>query len=301
MSPLNTITAILEHAAGKKVDRLDRTLIIAHVLDKNRSFVIAHPEFPVSQKLSDRILHFFTLRANGMPLAYILGVKEFYGRQFTVTPDTLIPRPETETMIDAVCNFYTTGKFSSSPLCFIDVGTGSGAIIITLARELRISCDHIFIATDISATAMRVARHNMRTHAVSDMIATFTCDLLEHKGIHQKLSKNDPSHIFICANLPYVDSSLQKTLPKEAASQGLIYEPPSALWSSDDGLAHYKRLITQTIDHKKNNPRVHLTSFYEIDPAQNAPLSRFIFEHSSGTVRTHDDLTQRPRIMEWTL
>ena len=201
------------------IQRLDSELIMAHILGKERSFLHAHPEYEFSETELAQIRAATERRASGEPLAYILGYKEFYGRIFEVTKDTLIPRPETEDLI--------TEAVALRPKSVLDVGTGSGCIAITLSKELpSVSIS----AIDISKEALVVAQENAQKHHAQ--IAFMQSDLLSNLHKEQKYD-------LIIANLPYVDKNWT-WLGAE-----LSFEPESALFAEDGGLELIKKIILQ--------------------------------------------------------
>ena len=194
-----------------------------------------------------------------LPKAYKLGRQNFYGRDFLVTPDVLIPRPETEQIIDAVLNLagkpYLPGvkpgknQLPESPV-ILDVGTGSGCIAITLKKELP---NAQVYATDISESALKVAQKNAQNHGVSIHF------IISHLLDNVKFTPNT-----IVANLPYVDETWD-WLDKEALS----HEPKTALYAEDHGLKLIKELITQSA--ARNIPHLIL----EADPCQHEQVINF--------------------------
>ncbi len=203
------------------IDRLDAELILVHFLHVNdRSYITAHPDerLPNTGVIDIQAKR----RASGEPLAYILGWREFYGRRFFVTHDTLIPRPETEAIIEMAIK--TKAKN------IVDIGTGSGCIAITLALEMPET--HIS-ATDISPAALKVAQKNAK-HLGAEIDFRIS-DLLD-------LYHPEPNSLII-ANLPYVDPNWDWIEPRS-----LNYEPALALYAKDHGLALIKRLIKQCPD-----------------------------------------------------
>ncbi len=203
------------------VNRLDSELIVADALKKDRIFVHAHPEYELTEVELAKIRQNTARRAQHEPLAYILGHKEFYGRDFKVTQDTLIPRPETEALIDVAKTL--------KPHKILDVGTGSGCIAITLAKELP---QTEVEALDISPAALQIAQENAEKHSVT--VKFFQSDLLESAASDYDL---------IVANLPYVDPNWGWLSPE------LAFEPQTALFAADGGLALIKKLILQAPAH----------------------------------------------------
>lgn len=302
MSQIKTIATFQQlHNADLSIDY---DLIIAHVLMKERAFVLAHPEQILTQKQQEQISSRIKRRETGEPLAYILGTKEFYGYDFSVTRDTLIPRPETELIIDLILGNNTTKVAPAQEKYFIDIGTGSGNIIITLAKQLvtgqQKTDNDQFIATDISPRALMIAKKNAQTHNVDKNISFFEGDLL--RPIREKLSLiGRTSSVTVIANLPYVDTAIKETLLSRDESQGLAYEPAEALWSQEYGLAHYKELLLQTKELTKHS-RFPLTNYYEINPDQKEALQDEILAHfPTATITFHKDLANKWRICQWSL
>lgn len=212
-----TICEWLKNAA-EKIDRLDAELILTHFLQaSDRSYLTAHSDDELADTAA--IDTYVSRRAQGEPLAYILGYREFYGRRFFVTPDVLIPRPETETIIDIAKEI--------KPERILDVGTGSGCIAITLALELP---DAQIDAVDISDDALRIAQKNAAHHGVK---VTF------HKSNLLENYRPEPNTLII-ANLPYVDAAWDWLDHKT-----LDYEPKLALYAENRGLELIYKLIDQ--------------------------------------------------------
>ncbi len=216
---LTRATAALMGLSGSP--RLDAQLILGHVLDRPREYLIAHSELPLSELDVQTFDKLLTLRTKGMPLAYILGRRAFFDRDFLVTPHVLIPRPETEHIVEAALE-WSKGRDS---LRIVDVGTGSGAIAVTVAAH--VAPGTMVMATDISAAALVVARENAaglpNLHYVQG-------DLL--------LPLRGPLDV-ICANLPYIATGDVPLL--EVAK----FEPRVALDGGYDGLRQIRRLLDQ--------------------------------------------------------
>jgi release factor glutamine methyltransferase len=169
-------------------------------------------------------------------LQYIVGHQAFFGLEFEVTPDVLIPRPETELIVEETLRL---AAHLTAPT-IIDVGTGSGCLAVTLARELE---DARVIATDISAAALHVARRNAERNGVAPRLAFIECDLLS--GIWRKAD-------FIVSNPPYIAEHEMPTLQREVRD----WEPRLALTDGGDGLQFYRRLLAEAPSHL--NPGGHL-------------------------------------------
>lgn len=201
------------------VPRLTAEVLLGHALRRERAYLFAHPECALTQLEWIHYGRYLHQRMQGMPTQYITQIQEFYGRAFRVTPDVLIPRPETEHLVEAAI-----------PLCsghVVDVGCGSGAIAITLALET----GAVVASTDISFTALQVAQQNATYLGASvDFIA---CDLLSALA--------DNSAHLVVSNPPYIRTGA--LLAREVRD----WEPASALFAGEDGLAVYRRLIPEAL------------------------------------------------------
>lgn len=204
---------------------LDAQLLIAEVLDVNRSHIIAHPEKVLTPTQAESIEALIARRETGEPIAYILGRRGFYDREFIVTPDVLIPRPETEHLIESALDFAQTHQ---GLLTAVDVGTGSGAIACTFKGN----CPSATVyATDISELALEVAQKNASMQAV---------DVIFKQGdLLQPMIDDAIKLDLIMANLPYIETDEMQVL---AVSQ---HEPHLALDGGADGLDLVRRLLTQ--------------------------------------------------------
>lgn len=208
--------------AAQSVNLLDAELILAHFLGVERTFLHAHPDSELSEEIAQKANLALERRQKHGPLAYITGVKDFYGRQFIVTPDVLIPRPETEALIEVAKGF--------KPAKILDVGTGSGCIAITLAKELP---NAQITGVDISEKALKIAHKNAQN--LQAKVEFCQSDLLNNL--------NNAKFNLIIANLPYVDPDWDWLSPE------LQFEPKTALYAADGGLELIKKLIRQAPEH----------------------------------------------------
>lgn len=299
----STISSLLSDIA---CDRADAEMLLAHLLDRDRAFVCAFEDHVVEPDKAQKFLDLHKRRADGEPLAYLTGTKEFYGRNLHVTPDTLIPRADTEPLVDrarVLANKHITSG-AKEPLIICDIGTGSGAIIITLAAELaNAHATHNcgFIATDISMDALTVAHTNARMLELDDQISFIHSDLLATFLTSEPLKRmlRLGAHMLICANLPYVDTDDRAHLLAQNESCGLAFEPELALWADDFGLALYERFFEQIAQIHTDAPKAHITALCEINPKQETALADRAHKHLP-TVRTrpHADLSGRTRFIE---
>lgn len=212
-----------------EVPELEAELLMAHVLKKDRVFVMAYPEFIVRPKEVIQFNKLVRARLAGWSSAVLLGIKEFYGLEFKVNKDVLVPRPETEILVDTILDYVK----SKPEAMVMDIGTGSGAIITALSNNLK-NKRHLFYASDKSNKALIVAKSNAKKYETE--IEFLNGDLL--KPYLPILKRTKPKHIVIAANLPYLK-------PEEMKESSIKKEPKSALLSGSDGLWHYKRLFYQ--------------------------------------------------------
>lgn len=291
-----TIQKILEQTAhdlqpssiqcAEDVDlrRLEAEVLLAHVLKKDRTWLHTHPEEKLPRQIIERYKKFCHRRQHHEPIAYILGSKDFYGRSFLVNRHTLIPRPETELIVDLVKGAAT--DLEQAPLVW-DVGTGSGAIALTLAQELP---DSEVIASDSSRKALFIARKNA-THQHAKNIHFVHGDLLNSNIKRILTSSSKP--IIISANLPYLPTEDKQKL----AADVVRYEPHEALFAGENGLELIRKLLEQL---KKSHIRFSAL-FLEFDPPQAKQLHALTTSlFPSASLKNHKDLAGRNRILSVT-
>ena len=215
------------HLANQDVEspQLDAELLLAHLLETNRSAILARPEQQLTPEQLTRYRNLVARRGNREPLAYILGYREFHGLEFIVDPRVLIPRPETELLVEHALKIASQMAY---PPRIADVGAGSGAIAVSLAVHLP-QCT--IYALDSSPGALEVVTENARRHGVAGRVHCLHSDLLA--------ALPGPVDI-ITANLPYVTTDEWQELPPEIRD----HEPRSALDGGPDGLALIERLLT---------------------------------------------------------
>ncbi len=211
-------------AAAPDSEPLDAPLLLAHVLGLTRAALLAHPDAALTSEQAAAFRALIVRRAAGEPVAYLTGTRAFYDRDLAVTPDVLIPRPETEHLVEQALA-WARGR---SALCIADVGTGSGAIAVTLAAHVP---DARVWAVDVSAAALDVARANAARQGVSDRVTCVQGDLLG-----PLIAANVQADL-IAANLPYV---ARPELDDLAVTR---WEPRLALDGGPDGLDLIRRLL----------------------------------------------------------
>ncbi|MEJ7753820.1 MAG: peptide chain release factor N(5)-glutamine methyltransferase [Candidatus Limnocylindrales bacterium] len=229
-------------AAGSESGRLDAELLLGHALDVERTTVMAHPEVAVTNVRRAAFDALVERRSRGEPVAYLRGIKEFYGLALSVDRRALIPRPETERLVELALEHVRgvlTGAprdADAAPLRIRNVGTGSGAIAIALAVSLArrgYAQAVTILATDRSAEALALALENAVAHGVADTVGFAKGDLL---GLEAAPVPTD----LVLANLPYIPTADVATLPLAAG-----FEPVEALDGGPDGMTLIRRLLAQ--------------------------------------------------------
>jgi release factor glutamine methyltransferase len=215
-------------ARGCDTPRLDAEVLLAYVAGQDRAWLYAHPEHILSSSQLSAYHSLIERRARREPVAYLTGSKECYGLEFLVTPDVLIPRPETERLIEIALEWLAT---SPAEGLIVDVGTGSGAIAVTLAANV---AHAQVVATDTSPAALSVTRHNAARHGVAARVHCIQADLLA--PLPEKLA-------LIVSNPPYLTPAELEAAAPEVAR----YEPRHALDGGPDGLAVLERLLAMAL------------------------------------------------------
>ena len=253
---------------------LDAQILLANTLEKPRAWVISHPEVELSFSENSRFQDGIDSLVEGIPLPYIIGKREFYGLEFIVTPDTLIPRPETELMVELALEWLGKHQGRRSAA---DVGTGSGCIAVAIAKN---SPDVSFIASDISLSALRIARKNSVQHGVNERINFLQADLM-----------SPISHQFdlICANLPYIPSQRLQTLKIHG------HEPDTALNGGKDGMDFISKLLVTSSTYTQPGALL----LIEIDSSQGRKVqstAKNLFPYAEISV--HTDLAHHDRLVK---
>ena len=279
--------------AGSESPRLDAEVLLGNVLGVDRSGLIAYPMAPLGSGQVQRFEWYVERRSKGEPVAYIRGIKEFYGVALMVDPRVLIPRPETETLvtlaIERIRHELTTTPrpTDSEPYLVWDVGTGSGAIPIAIAAELRRHRygDAVrFHLSDVSDDALDVAKLNAASQGVADLMSFAAGDLAEAGPTPNR------SADLLVANLPYIPSESMPELPV-----GISFEPATALDGGPDGLGLIRRLLLSLDEVVAQRGMVLL----EIGSDQGEAIESEMARTSPGWSSTvHADLSGRPRIVE---
>jgi release factor glutamine methyltransferase len=231
----HALSAAIERLASARVPspRLNAELLIMFTLDCDRAYLYAHPERELTADEIRRYDEALARRATGVPAQYITGHQEFWGMDLIVSPAVLIPRPETEHVVEAVLELVKSKiveRRASPPVRIVDVGTGSGAIAIALAKELPAAEIH---ATDISSEALEVARANAARHDLTSRVEFHQADLLS--------GFSPASFDFVVSNPPYVGDSEEESVQLEVRK----FEPRKAVFAGPAGVEVIERLIPQ--------------------------------------------------------
>jgi release factor glutamine methyltransferase len=251
----------------------DAELLLLHALQMSRVTLLAHPDHELTP--DQKILYENTIerRLHHEPIQYITGEQEFYGLTLSVTPAVLVPRPETEHLVEAVLKLLPVDR----PQKIADIGTGSGAIAIALATHLPLA---EITALDISTEALAVATSNAREHNVADRIRFIQSDLLS------SLSHEAATFDAIVSNPPYVPETDRETLHPQVRD----YEPSTALFAGESGLDIYRRLVPQARNALTPNGLLAL----EIGHGQQNAIASLL--HTWHKVSFINDLQQVPRV-----
>lgn len=230
---------------------LDAQVLLSHITGKSRTWLLTHPEFTLSPGQESALEHALEKLASGMPLPYVLGHWHFFGMEFTISEDVLIPRPETELLVETALEY--TRAHPKNEFQILDVGTGSGIIPVSLAVHIPHA---YFVAVDISAAALQISATNARQHGVDERIQFVQSDLL---------SGDIPPGRFdiICANLPYIPRETLETL------EVYQHEPTLALDGGADGLDLIRKLIEQLAELNQTDNLL----LFEIEQSQGRTAS----------------------------
>jgi release factor glutamine methyltransferase len=257
--------------AGVPSFTLSAELLLLHVATRDRTWLYSHPEENLPQEITDRFFALIARRAAGEPTQYLTGKQEFWGLEFEVRPDVLIPRPETEHVIEVALDRLALRELRAGRpqktigegLQIADIGTGSGCIAIALAKELPKA---EFVATDISRGALEVAGRNAVRHGVGKRIRFVQGDLLERSGEERMTSGETAAPLLfdlVVSNPPYIGRREEPTLAREVRD----HEPEIALFGGEEGYELYGELIAQAASNLKPGGLLVLELGHESLPA----------------------------------
>ena len=221
--------------------RLDAEVLLSHILRKPLTFLLAHDETKVGFWNLWKYKRMIEKRKRGVPVAYLTGHKEFFMLDFIVNRHVLVPRPDTEILVDCVISYLKSvyrnsrldraSSYDKRVTILLEVGTGSGCIPIAVCKNVK---GVKAIATDISRKALKVAKKNVKKHQLKSRITLVRSDLLKNVSF-QRLSGHE---VVVTANLPYIPTQFQ-------VSPELKYEPSISLFGGEDGVELYKKLVQQ--------------------------------------------------------
>ena len=275
---VSIVTALSE--AARKLDtnvsepRLDAGLLMSHVIGRDRAFLIAHPEAAITEPQLKQFEEFIARRAQGEPLQYITGHQEFFKLDFEVTPDVLIPRPETELIVEAALELADT----NAAFAFADLGTGSGCLAVSILHECRKARS---LAIDTSESALRNAQRNAERHRVANRLRLVQSDLFDAISVNETFD-------LIVSNPPYVSDDEMKTLQREVQR-----EPQSALAGGSDGLTLIRRLLLEAPGHLRRGGYL----VFEFGINQDAAIRDLVDGAVWKLIEIRNDLQQIPRTL----
>jgi len=272
--------------AGIKTPELDARILLNEAMKQESAFVYSHPDFLITNAQYSKFRRFVRRRKRGEPIAYIVGHKEFYGRDFIVNKNVLIPRPESEWLVEKGLAFLKKNRSCPDdrqtriinhggrrgPLSFpdrinkmniLDMGTGSGCLIISLVNELNKQFNDSkinrfsFYGTEINKRAIEVAKNNSKAHKINHLIRFYRSNLFSNPRIPRQ-------YYLIMANLPYVpyQSKIRNQKSEIRIKESIFFEPQEAIFAADKGMVIIKTFLNQA--------RTRLlptgTMFLELDP-----------------------------------
>ncbi len=261
--------------AGVPEERREAGSLLMHVLDRDRTYILGHAEDLLTDEQVEEFSESLEARAQGKPLQYITGRQEFFGIEFEVNPDVLIPRPETELLVEAALSIVSQNE--TPFIC--DVGTGSGCIAITLLHKLPRARG---IALDISAAALAVAERNANRHGVQERLSFVTSDCFAGLG-----PAFGQTFDLIVSNPPYVAERAVAGLQREVRD----FEPRVALTAGEDGLSVIRRLLVESGDYLKSGGCL----IFEMGFDQHDAVKELIDENVWKLLEIYDDLQGIPR------
>lgn len=264
-------TAAARLASASETAMLDAEVLLCHCLNKNRSFLRAWPEHHPSSAQTAQFQMLVEQRSQGKPIAYLTGQREFWSRNFKVSPDVLIPRPDTELLIELSLALLPADRPSKT----IDLGTGSGIIAITLAAERPLAD---IVASDLSAAALAIARYNAERLDAGNVrfIQSHWFDRIDETGFDLVLS-----------NPPYIPDS-----DPHLQEGDVRFEPDSALISAENGLQDIRLIAEQARQHLKDGGQLLIEHGYN----QQTDVQAIFTVLNYRQVTTHADLSGNPRV-----
>ncbi len=279
-------STIARLGAFSDTPQLDAQVLLAHIFEKPRTWLLAHINSALDNRRAARLERLVRRLERGEPLPYVLGHWEFFGLDFELTRDVLIPRPETELLVERAVAWLQAHRGESPnghDLMVADIGTGSGCIAVSLAKN--VPNTHV-LATDISAAALKVARRNARKFQVESQIDFLTCDILPR---HLRSMSGVRHFDLLVANLPYIPTQKLHGLPVYK------WEPALALDGGADGLAPFRKLFDLVPEWMAPGGRILL----EIESTRGAAVLSLAYDaFAAASYHLHQDLAGRDRLLE---
>ena len=277
MTVLESITLSTEYLQRKGIEspRINAELLLANILSCKRLNLYLLFDRPLTEEEMAKYRELLKRRSKFEPLQYIIGNVEFYGLEFNVNPSVLIPRPETELLVEAIIDIYK----DLGPVKILDIGTGSGNIAVALARNL----NNAFItANDISEEALKTAKENAAFNSVDNKIDFIQADFLKDE-------LNLLDFDVIVSNPPYISISDYETLRPELK----IYEPKSALTDSNSGYIFYEVISSRAYNILKQNGRL----FFEVGKDQYSEVNRIMITNNFQNITIKKDYQNIERVI----
>ncbi len=259
---------------GIRSAALDARLILEHILVRPHEYIIANDQVVINSDIATKFNLLINRRINFEPIAYILGYKEFYGKKFLIDKNVLIPRPDTEILIDAVLDQVNDGDLE-----ILELGAGSGCIIITLLLEFIRARG---IAIEISELAIDLLQKNINQHGLENRLQVIKSNWFTELAVNNKFD-------LIVTNPPYIDESEMTLMNDET----IKYEPSLALFAKEEGLFNYKIIAQNAKKYLFANGLIIVEIGYK-----QAMSVKDIFTNNGYTyIKTYQDLANRNRIM----
>ncbi|MDF1497075.1 MAG: peptide chain release factor N(5)-glutamine methyltransferase [Patescibacteria group bacterium] len=289
---MSTIKKLLSDA--NDLDRREAILLLAYAAHVSGTYIAAHMDEQIGEIYAKKFLRLIARRRKNEPIAYLVGYQPFYGLDFKVNRTTLIPRPETEVLVEKIITDMNREVKRKKKLIAVDIGTGSGCIACAIKKN---QPEAEVVASDNSPATLSVVKYN--ANKLSTPLELIHSNLFEKKMgsvIARKISNKESVALFVAANLPYLPHSDMDTMQKDVIN----YEPKNALFAGDNGTELIKKCIQQLEKFLTPYSTAKLSwhLYFEIDPRQVAELKKFVKENlPNAKIKFEKDLCGRVRFM----